>query len=169
MIAYILILLGFAVRFIPHAPNMAPVAAIALFAGAYLDKRIVPWVPLVIMVASDLVLGVHKTVFFTWGAFVVIGYIGMLLRERKVPGAIFATTVFSALFFFAVTNFGVWMASGLYPHTVNGFLTCYAMAVPFLRNTLVSNVVFSLVLFGTYELAIKLAGESKYKRILIAS
>ena len=49
MIAYILIIFGFAMRLLPHVPNMAPVAAIAVFAGAYLDKRIVPWVPLAII------------------------------------------------------------------------------------------------------------------------
>ena len=74
-------------------------------------------------------------------------------------------TVFSALFFFAVTNFGVWLA--WYPHTSAGFVDCYVKALPFLRNTTASNVVFSFVLFGSYELAKKLVGESKYRTVLL--
>ena len=38
MIAYILIALGFLMRLVPHVPNTVPVAAIAIFAGAYLNK-----------------------------------------------------------------------------------------------------------------------------------
>ena len=40
MIAYFLIVLGLLLRFLPHVPNTAPVAAIALFAGAYLNRKI---------------------------------------------------------------------------------------------------------------------------------
>ena len=54
MIAYILILVGVLMRFLPHAPNFVPVAAIAVFAGAYLNKRIAVLVPLAIIVISDL-------------------------------------------------------------------------------------------------------------------
>jgi hypothetical protein len=63
MIVYILIVFGFLMRLVPHVPNFAPIAAIALFAGAYLDKRIVPWVPLGIMIVSDLIIGLHGVVF----------------------------------------------------------------------------------------------------------
>lgn len=167
MIAYLLIILGFSMRLVPHMPNMAPIAAIALFAGAYLDKRFVPWVPLAIMMVSDLVLGMHSVVPYTWGAFIVIGFMGMKLKENRTPGRVFGMTVFSALFFFAVTNFGVWLS--WYPHTSAGFIDCYVKALPFLRNTMASNVVFSFVLFGSYELAKRLAGRSKYRTVLLTN
>lgn len=167
MLAYILIITGFLVRLVPHMPNMAPIAAIALFSGAYLDKRIVPWVPLTIMVISDLIIGLHGVVFYTWGAFIVIGFMGMRLRERRTAGSIFTLTVFSALFFFVVSNFGVWLA--WYPHTAEGLATCYIKALPFLRNTMVSNVVFASVLFGVYELARVLAEKSRFRRFILAN
>jgi len=91
MIAYLLIVVGFLMRLIPHVPNIAPIAAIAIFAGAYLNKKIVPWVPLAIMVASDIILGLHNVVFYTWGAFILIGYIGGGLKNRVTPGRIFGT------------------------------------------------------------------------------
>jgi hypothetical protein len=165
MIVYILIIFGFFMRLIPHAPNMAPIAAIALFSGAYLNKRIVPWVPLVIMVASDLIIGLHNVVFYTWGAFILIGFIGMWLKERKTPGKILGATLFSALLFFVITNFGVWLA--WYPHTLEGVTTCFIKAIPFFRNTIIGNVVFAAVLFGAYELARRIVGESKYRTVLL--
>lgn len=165
MLAYILIIMGFMLRLLPHMPNMAPVAAIAIFAGAYLDKRIVPWVPLAIMIVSDLIIGLHNVVFFTWGAFILIGFMGMWLKERRTPANILGASVLSAILFFAITNFGVWLA--WYPHTLGGFTTCYIKAVPFLRNTLISNVLFSFVLFGAYELARRLAENSKFRRVLL--
>jgi len=167
MIAYILILLGLLIRLVPHAPNMAPVAAIAIFAGAYLDRRVVPWVPLAIMVVTDLIIGLHGVFLYTWGAFILIGYMGMWLRNRKSAGMIFGATVLSAFVFFAITNFGVWLA--WYPRTAAGFVDCYIKALPFLRNTMISNVIFAFLLFGAYELARRLVGESKYSKVLLAS
>ncbi len=166
MIAYILIVIGFMMRLIPHAPNIAPVAAIALFAGAYLDRRIVPWVPLAIMIASDIIIGLHDVVFYTWGAFILIGLLGMRLKEKRTPLRIFGMTVSSALIFFAISNFGVALA--WYPHTAQGFIRCYVNALPFLRNTMISNVTFAFVLFGCYELARRLAEGTRYSKVLLA-
>ena len=169
MIAYLLILFGFLMRLIPHAPNMVPIAAIALFSGAYLNKKIVPWVPLVIMIFSDMIIGLHPVVMYTWGSFILIGFMGMRLKNNRKPAAIFTTTVFASLLFFVVSNFGVWMAGTWYPKTVEGFISCYFMALPFLRNTLLSNIAFAFIIFGVYELALKYAGESRFKAVLLAS
>lgn len=166
MIAYILIIFGFLMRLVPHVPNVAPIAAIALFAGVYLNKRIVPWVPLVIMIASDLIIGLHDVVLYTWGSFILVGFMGVWLRQHKSPAGIFAATICSALLFFVITNFGVWLA--WYPKTLEGFYACYMNALPFLRNTMAGNIIFGAVLFGLYELARKAAGESRLRPVLIA-
>ena len=167
MIAYILIVFGFMMRIIPHTPNIAPIVAIAIFAGAYLNKKVVPWVPLAIMVTSDLIIGLHGVVVYTWGAFIIIGFMGMHLREKRTPLGIFSTTALGALVFFVISNFGVWLA--WYPHTASGFVNCYVMALPFLRNTMISNILFAFVLFGCYELARRLVGEARYKDVLLAN
>ena len=167
MIAYLLIIFGFIMRLIPHVPNMAPIAAIALFSGCYLNRKISPWVPLVIMIITDLIIGMHEVVLFTWGCFILIGFIGMRLKERKSPLRIFGFTVGSALLFFLVTNFGVWMV--WYPKTLAGFTDCYIKALPFFRNTMIGNCLFAFVLFGGYELARKLAERSKLRDILLVS
>ena len=58
---------------------MVPVAAIAIFAGASLNKKVVPWIPLGIKMVSDLIIGLHGMIVFTWGAFIIIGFLGVWL------------------------------------------------------------------------------------------
>ena len=166
MIAYILIIGGFLLRLVPHLPNMVPVAAIAIFAGAYLDKRIAPWLPLAIMVLSDLVIGMHRTVFFTWGAFLLIGFMATWLKDHRSLRNVFAASILSAVLFFAISNFGAWLVMGEYPLNLTGFVTCYVRAIPFFRNTLVSNVAGTFVLFGLYELAKRFLEKTRFHTVL---
>ncbi|MBD3380542.1 MAG: hypothetical protein GF408_08815 [Candidatus Omnitrophica bacterium] len=167
MIAYLLILLGILLRLVPHAANMAPVAAIALFAGAYLDRRIAPWVPLAIMVASDLVIGLHDVVFYTWGAFLLTGFMGVFtLREKRTPARVMGVTAGASILFFLITNFGVWLA--WYPRTFAGLADCYVKALPFIRNTLASNLIAAAVLFGVYELLARTVKKPVARKVLFA-
>lgn len=48
----------------------------------------------------------------------------------------------SSVFFYLYTNFGWWLMSGMYEHTLAGLLRCYYMAIPFFRNNLLGNLVF---------------------------
>ncbi len=166
MLAYILVIFGFVSRLIPHVPNLAPIAAIALFSGAYLDKRIVPWVPLAIMALTDMIIGFHSVVPYTWGAFILVGYIGMWLGQKRTVGRVFSAAVLSSLLFFVISNFGV--AIMWYPHTIEGFISCYVKAIPFFRTEFLGNIVFVAILFGSYELARKLAEKYGYRGILFA-
>jgi len=146
---------------------MVPVAAIAIFAGAYLDKRLAPWLPLAIMVLSDLIVGMHRTVFFTWGAFLLIGFMATWLKDHRSFRNVFAASIFSAVLFFVISNFGAWLVMGEYPPNLAGFLTCYVRAIPFFRNTLVSNVAYTFALFGLYELAKRLLEGSRFRAVLL--
>lgn len=148
-----LVVLAVLFRLLPHPANFAPVGAIALFGGAYLNKRQALWLPLAAMIVSDLFIGLHSTILFTWGSFLMIALLGIAVGKSKtVPNVIYATISGSLLFYF-VTNFGVWVATPLYSKTLSGLAQCYIMAIPFLRNTLLSDLVFVGALFGSYELA----------------
>ena len=57
---------------------------------------------------------------------------------------------FTRLWFFLISNFGVWISGNLYPLTFEGLISCYAAAIPFFRSTLASNLLFSYILFGGY-------------------
>lgn len=66
----------------------------------------------------------------------------------------------SSVFFFVVTNFAVWLEGSLYPRTLVGLQQCFTLALPFFRNTLLSDLIYTASLFGLYAFACKLA-ESK--------
>jgi hypothetical protein len=59
--------------------------------------------------------------------------------------------VVSASLFFVITNFGVWFAGRLYTRDFQGLVDCYTAALPFFRNTLLSDIVYSLLLFAAYQ------------------
>ena len=141
-------------RLIPHPPNVAPITALALFGGMYLDRKHTFIVPIAAMFVSDLFLGFHGTMIWVYSSFVAIGFIGLWLRDHRSVGSTIGASVAGSTLFFIVTNFGVWLGSSqTYPHTVAGLLECYTLALPFFRNTLLGDAGYVALLFGLYELA----------------
>lgn len=140
-------------RLLPHPLNFAPIAAMALAGGVYLDKRFALIVPLLAMVTTDWILGFFPIIFFVYGSFIAIGFIGLWLRSHKKPLVVFGSTLASSVLFFMVTNFGVWIVGPeMYPRTLTGLLECYAAGVPFFRNTILGDLFYVAVLFGLFEL-----------------
>jgi len=155
-LAYIaggLVVAGVVMRLLPHLPNLAPVGAIAIFGGALLPRRVAWWLPLAIMVASDALIGFYDGIWFTWIAFLLVGLFGMALRRTTNPRRVVYGALGSSAIFFIVSNFGVWASGDMYAHTWSGLMQCYAMGLPFLRNTLAGDLLYSSILFGTYALA----------------
>ncbi len=154
MLVVLLIVVAAASRLLPHPPNFAPIAAIGLFAGAMLDRRAAWLIPVVALLASDLVLGFYHPVGMLWNyvafaACLLLGS-GILARSRTLP-RLAGATLTSAGSFFVLSNFGMW-ASGYYPRTWTGLVECYVAAIPFFQNTLVSDALFVAVLFGGHAL-----------------
>lgn len=149
-----LVIIGIAVllRVLPHPANVVPIAAMALFGGAYIgNKKYAILLPLVVMFVSDIFLGFHNTMFFVYGSFLLTGLIGVWLRKKKKVQFIIGASLLSSLLFFILTNFGVWLMGTLYPKTVVGLIEAYVMGLPFFRNTLVGDLLYSGLFFGGYE------------------
>ena len=144
------IILGVIFRVIPHVPNFTPLAGIALFSGVYLNKKHGYIVPLAIYIISDLIVGMHNTVFFTWASIAIIYFVGVYLRGRKTVSNTALFTLISSVVFFIITNFGVWLM-GWYPRTLQGLTQCYTLAIPFFRTSLLANFIYVAVTFGLYE------------------
>ena len=149
-----MILIAAISRLLPHPPNFAPITAIALFGGAHFyQKRFAFLVPIAALFLSDLILGFHQLMLFTYGCFVIIIFLGLWLQKRRTVSTIVVTSLMSSILFFMVTNFGVWMLSGMYTYDQNGLMTCYIAALPFFQNTLVGDLVYTGILFGGFALA----------------
>jgi hypothetical protein len=163
------VLLAALTRLIPHPPNSAPITAMALFGAATLtDKRLALLTPLLALFVSDLcieamhrmglmaVWGLYSGMWVTYTAFLLITVMGFLLRRHRSVPAIAAATLAGSVVFYVVTNFGVWAWWNLYPHTLEGLLTCYTAAIPFFRNTVFGDAVYSSALFGGFAVAERL-------------
>jgi hypothetical protein len=142
-------------RILPHPVNFTPVMAVALFAGArFDDRRIAFLTPLLAMLLSDLVIGFHETMLFVYAGMALAVVFGLLIRRGRGFVPVAAATVAGSIGFFVVSNFGAWLYSpGLYSRDWAGLGAAYAAAIPFYQNSLLSDVVFSALLFGGWALA----------------
>lgn len=165
--ASILLLAGIFYRFFPHPSNFAPVAAISLFSGFFF-RRYFMALPLVIMLVSDIFIGLYewKLMAVVYFSFIVIIFLGMSLRNNKSTMSIIGYSLAGSFLFFILTNFAVWLFSSWYVHSYGGLLNCYAMAIPFFKNTLTGDLFYTAMIFGCYEI---LAQPKERLRFLLAN
>ncbi len=164
-----MILLAVATRLMPHPYNFAPITGIALFGGSqFSSKKSAFLVPMIAMFLSDLVLGFHTTMLAVYVSFAAIVGIGFWLRKKQTFSRIVAATMASSILFFLVTNFGTWALQSLYPKTAAGLATCYIAAIPFFQNTLLGDLVYSGVLFGSLSLIQKVLPSLRESELVIA-
>ncbi len=163
-----MIILAIASRFLPHWHNFTAVGAVGLFAGAHFTKKYWAFlIPFAALWISDLVLNnviyghfYEGFVWFTVGAFwIYLGFalnvvIGIYLIRRIKFSSIVLGAIAASLAFFLISNFGTWLdpLPPVYPPSMAGLVACYAAGLPFLLNSLLANLFYSLLLFGTYEL-----------------
>src|SRR5260370_32091912 len=125
-------------RLAPHAPNVTPIAASAVFAGMVLRSRALALaVPVAALLVTDLVVGSYdwRIAGVVYAALALPALLARWGRAR--PVVVLAPLVLSSsLLFFATTNLAVWAFSGMYAHDLHGLVLCYVPALPFLWNTL---------------------------------
>ena len=166
MLAIALLILGIITRFIVHIPNFTPIIAIALFGGVYLKRTQALILPLLALIISDIFIGWHNTIAFTWGSIILISCVGLWLRNHKRTSSIFGASLFSSILFFFITNLGVWLAGGLYPLTIEGLRDCFILALPFYKETLLSSLLYTIVLFGGYEFIAARVKNTRFATVL---
>lgn len=156
---YFLIVLAVTARFLPHPPNFAPVNAALLFGGVHLERRSAFWFPLVVIAVSDILLTtqvyqmrVGWTQLVVWAAYGAVVLIGRWLKGRGSPANVLGAALAGSTTFFLVSNFGVWLGWRMYPPSWEGVLACYAAGLPFFRNSLAGDLLFTALFFGAYEL-----------------
>ena len=166
------VLLAALTRLMPHPQNFAPITAMGLFGAATLaDRRLGILTPLLALFVSDLCIeianrmglmtswGFYSGMWLVYATTFLITLVGLLLRNHRTVWAIAGATLAGSIIFFLVTNFGVWAFGGLdlygnpYPQTFEGLIACYSAAIPFFKNTLLGDAVYSTVLFGGFALA----------------
>lgn len=159
-------------RLIPHIPNFTPTEGVTLFGAAYLGRKYFAFLlPVLMLYITDLVLNntINRS-FFTesegivwFSNYMIYGMLSIAFIVLMGSGILKKITIFrvggaalgSAVIFFIISNFGVWLHSAFYTRDIAGITQCYIAAWPFFRTTLISNLLFTALLFGGYELFLR--------------
>lgn len=155
-----LVILGASARLLPHPANFAPLAAIAIFGGLYLPKKLAILVPLSAMLLSDVLIGFYswKIMLVVYSSFALTGYISTKIRDSF--SSVLSVTLAGSILFYLTTNAAVWAFGTMYSHNFAGLMQSYTMALPFFRNSLLGDLFYTGILVGTYQL-ITMAQTSK--------
>lgn len=152
--ALALVGIGIAGRLMPHYPNATPITALALAGKRYLGRRWSLILPIAAMLASDFIIGFYnwRVMASVYGSFLLVGLLSWCLKKNSGPIALGIVVLGSSLLFFLVTNFAVWLFSPWYAKSLAGLLYCYALGIPFLRNMVVGDLLYTSALLGAGKL-----------------
>lgn len=155
-------------RILPHPPNVTPMTAICIFSGMALGFRLLTFLlPLFVLYASDFLINntigrawitdtseiIWWTDFMNWtyGSYILIILISAFVLKKATSRSIIVTAFGSGLLFFLLTNFSSWVGYSFYPKSFSGLLLCYEAGLPFLRFSIIGDIVFALILFWSYK------------------
>ena len=134
-------------RFIPHPPNFTSLLALSFYIPAVFGIRYIPVVVFALLF-TDIIIGFHSTMIFTSGSVILIGLISKYFNKSimfRISGAFVG-----AVIFFVLSNFGVWLG-GSYGYDLNGLLSCYILALPFFGYSVLSTLIFSVIIETVYK------------------
>lgn len=159
-----IILAGAFMRLIPHWPNFTPIAAMALFGGAYLGRKYLAFlIPLAAMFISDLVIGLHGSMIAVYIAFTITVSIGILIGRNLSVGKVIGASLSASVIFFLITNFASWIGSPLYTQDFAGLMQAYtaglvffndgSYGISFFLNEIMGGLFYNTLFFGAFYLA----------------
>ncbi len=141
-----------------HPYNFVPVFTCLLFFGACRPAREFA-LPLFGLIGVDIFLTTHRygyaltsghAVTWIWylaAMFLGAAIFGVSISTRRVLGS----SLLASVSFFVASNFTVWAEWGMYPKTLSGLVACYIAALPFFRNSIVSETVCSLLILAFFR------------------
>ena len=163
ILIYGIIILAIVSRFLPHMANVSIITALGIFGAVYLPTKQAIAIPLLARLGSDLILG-----FFSWPLMIAVYashlfavVIGLWVKRSKEDSAgrwirIGSAGFLSAIIFFLATNF-VMLYPNYYPQTFEGLIMSYTNGLPFLRGTVIGDIGYTFILFGSWALVRKFA------------
>lgn len=171
--AYLLVVLAVLSRVVPHPwMNFTAVGASLLYFGAKRPLREMA-LPVAALMATDFYL---TTVFYhypwhtsgyliTWAWYAAVVVLGQILLRRVTVTRVVVAPVIASTSFFAVSNYAVWAASAMYPHTFAGLGACYLAGLPFYRNDLLSTMLVTGAAFALPAMAKRMAEQRSHGKL----
>ena len=134
-------------------PNFSPIAATALFAGAFIkDRKLAFAIPIAAIIISDIFIGFHSMIWAVYLSFFLIVLLGLNMKKVNTRNVL-GFSILGSLLFFLITNFAVWAQGSFYPSSFSGLMECYYMGIPFFKNTIIGDVCFNAILFSAFSFA----------------
>ena len=131
-------------RLIPHPPNFTPILATAIIAPLLIKDRLYGMsIPIIAMFISDFIIGFHTYQFVVYTSVLAISLLAPMRKNFSMFGIM---AIGGSIWFFITTNFAVWVIWDHYPKTFEGLITCYTLAIPFFKNTIISTFLFTSLL-----------------------
>lgn len=153
----VLVSIGILSRLIPHPWNFTGITAMAIFSGlVFKNSKYFVLAPMVALFISDLIIGFHNTMIFTYLGFSVVGFLSLLTfnhssfskieGKAKSYGLYGALSLVGSLLFFLISNFGVWFSSAMYEKSFLGLTQCLVAGLPFLENQITGDLFYTAVM-----------------------
>ena len=115
-------------RLIPHPANFTPIIAMGLFSGFYLIS------------------------LFVYSGLIFIVLIGFTIPNQEYKTSfhnILAGSLGSSFIFFIISNLGVFLIG--FPNSLEGLIACYTAAIPFFQTSISADLLFTTVIFLSYD------------------
>ena len=155
--------------------NFTPIGAMALFGGAYFtNKSKALLFPILTLLFSDLIMMhtvyakyndgmlLYSGWYWNYAAFALMVVIGFVMIKRVTIKNLVFSSLLAGFAHFIISDFGVWLGGGIdmttglpFTKDLSGLMSCYIHAIPYLKNMIAGNLIYSVILFGGFELAKK--------------
>ena len=116
----------------------------ALLSGYFFGNIYLSIIILLISIfVSDFFLGFYENMLYVYFSIVLINLIFFNISYKMNFKNLYLFSCLAALIFYFISNFSVWATGTLYEKNLAGLINCYFLALPFLKNTLISTLFYS--------------------------
>lgn len=137
-------------RILPHAPNFTAVGAMVIFSSILMPFEYSFMTVMTTLVISDYFIGFYPILPWVYGSYLLIMILTLVIKKTFNYKRIIVLSLSSSILFYVITNCGVWVTTSMYPKTLSGLIECYYMAIPFFRNSLLGDIIYSSIFYGVY-------------------
>jgi hypothetical protein len=134
------------------------------------DKKLAILLPLSAMLLSDVLFEVLNIAQGFWGWGQIVNYVllagitvfGFALKKINLVN-VTGFSIASSLIFFFISNATVWLFQpGMYAAGLSGLRDSLVAGLPFLKNGVVTDLLYCAALFGAYSLV----GKYKFEKVV---
>ena len=168
LLAIAMLAIVFLGRVMPHPYNFTPVIAITLLSSyIFKNKYVFLSLPLLALWLSDLFInnvvyaGYYPSftllsigMIWTYGSILLVALLSSAMFKKMSSSKVALASISGSTIFYLISNFGVWIASPMYAKSIAGLVLCYSLALPFYGSSLVGDLLYTVLFFGVYQLAI---------------